>query len=186
MEKFIGNFEARLKRCEEDIKELKGYRDECSENNNKTKNDLVKTIQKIDDLIKTVEKLPESLEKSMLKSIEIQEKEHEKIYSQIKELKDDNNKMQDELDNLKQLIDDRTVNEDSDNYRQIKITIVITIITAILSFVIGLILKWGVKDDISKHSSISVRNTVLFNFYVVANMMYNDYYENVKENEELA
>lgn len=133
--------ELRIQRCEEDIKDLKRYRDECSDNNNKTKMDLAKAIQKMDDLIKTVEQLPESLEKSMLKSIEIQEKEHEKIYSQIKELKDDNSKMQDEIVNLKQLIDDRTVNEDSDNYKQIKITIVITIITAILSFVLGLILK---------------------------------------------
>ena len=83
MEKTIGNFEARLKRCEEDIKELKGYKDECSENNNKTKNDLIRTIQRIEDLIKTVEKLPESLEKSMLKSMELQAKEYDKRYGRI-------------------------------------------------------------------------------------------------------
>lgn len=133
--------ELRIQRCEEDIKELKKYRDECSDSNNKTKTELAIAVQKMNDLIETVEKLPENLEKSMLKSIEIQEKEHEKIYSQIKELKDDNSKMQDELVNLKKLIDERTVEEDSDNYKQIKITIVITIITAILSFVLGLILK---------------------------------------------
>lgn len=141
MEKTIGNFEARLKRCEEDIKELKRYRDECSESNNNTKTELARAVQKMNDLIETVEKLPENLEKSMLKSIEIQEKEHEKIYYDIKELKKDGDKMQSEITALKKLIDERTVEEDSNNYKQIKITIVITIITAILSFVLGLILK---------------------------------------------
>lgn len=133
--------EIRMQRCEEDIKELKRYRDECSNSNNQTKTELAIAVQKMNDLIETVEKLPENLEKSMLKSIEIQEKEHEKIYYDIKELKKDGDKMQSEITALKKLIDERTVEEDSDNYKQIKITIVITIITAILSFVLGLILK---------------------------------------------
>ena len=145
MEKTMGNIEVRIKKCEEDIKELKRYKDECSKDNNKTKNDLTRTIQKIEDLIKSVDKLPESLEKSMLKSIELQSKENEKKYgileNRVVELQKDNAQTKEELANLKQLIDDRTVNEDSDNYRQIKITIVITIITAILSFILGLILK---------------------------------------------
>ena len=145
MEKTMGNIEVRIQRCEEDIKELKRYKDECSKDNNKTKNDLTRTIQKIEDLIKSVDKLPESLEKSMLKSIELQSKENEKKYGvledRIVELQKDNAQTKEDLANLKQLIDDRTVNEDSDNYRQIKITIVITIITAILSFILGLILK---------------------------------------------
>ena len=78
MEKTMGNIEVRIQRCEEDIKELKRYKDECSKDNNKTKNDLTRTIQKIEDLIKSVDKLHESLEKSMLKSIELQSKENEK------------------------------------------------------------------------------------------------------------
>ena len=145
MEKTMGNIEVRIQRCEEDIKELKRYKDECSKDNNKTKNDLTRTIQKIEDLIKSVDKLPESLEKSMLKSIELQSKENEKKYGvledRVVELQKDNVQTKEDLANLKQLIDDRTVNEDSDNYRQIKITIVTTIITAILSFILGLILK---------------------------------------------
>ena len=145
MEKTMGNIEVRIQKCEEDIKELKRYKDECSKDNNKTKNDLTRAIQKIEDLIKSVDKLPESLEKSMLKSIELQSKENEKKYGiledRVVELQKDNAQTKDDLANLKQLIDDRTVNEDSDNYRQIKITIVITIITAILSFILGLILK---------------------------------------------
>lgn len=133
--------ELRVQRCEEDIKELKKYRDECSNNNNQTKTELAIAVQKMNDLIETVEKLPENLEKSMLKSIEIQEKEHEKIYYDIKELKKDKDKMHDEIAELKKIIDERTVEEDSDNYRQIKTTIAITVITGILSFILGLVLK---------------------------------------------
>lgn len=133
--------ELRVQRCEEDIKELKRYRDECSENNNQTKTELAIAVQKMNDLIETVEKLPENLEKSMLKSIEIQEKEHEKIYYDIKELKKDNDKMQLEITELRKIVDERTVEEDSNNYKQIKTTIAITIITAIISFILGLILK---------------------------------------------
>ena len=84
--------EIRMQRCEEDIKELKRYRDECSNSNNQTKTELAIAVQKMNDLIETVEKLPENLEKSMLKSIEIQEKEHEKIYYDIKELKKERTK----------------------------------------------------------------------------------------------
>lgn len=145
MEKTIGNFEARLKRCEEDIKELKGYKDECSENNNKTKNDLVRTIQRIEDLIKTVENLPESLEKSMLKSIELQAKEYDKRYGlieeRITELQKDNEQSKKDIGNLKQLLDKRTVEEDSSNYKQIKLFVITTILGSVIGFIVGLLFK---------------------------------------------
>ena len=145
MEKTIGNFEARLKRCEEDIKELKGYKDECSENNNKTKNDLIRTIQRIEDLIKTVEKLPESIEKSMLKSIELQAKEYDKRYGlieeRITELQKDNEQSKKDIGNLKQLLDKRTVEEDSSNYKQIKLFVITTILGSVIGFIVGLLFK---------------------------------------------
>lgn len=145
MEKTIGNFEARLKRCEEDIKELKGYKDECSENNNKTKNDLIRTIQRIEDLIKTVEKLPESLEKSMLKSMELQAKEYDKRYGlieeRITELQKDNEQSKKDIGNLKQLLDKRTVEEDSSNYKQIKLFVITTILGSVIGFIVGLLFK---------------------------------------------
>lgn len=145
MEKTIGNFEARLKRCEEDIKELKGYKDECSENNNKTKNDLIRTIQRIEDLIKTVEKLPESLEKSMLKSIELQAKEYDKRYGlieeRITELQKDNEQSKKDIGNLKQLLDKRTVEEDSSNYKQIRFFVITTILGSVIGFIVGLFFK---------------------------------------------
>ena len=145
MEKTIGNFEARLKRCEEDIKELKGYKDECSENNNKTKNDLIRTIQRIEDLIETVEKLPESLEKSMLNSIELQAKEYDKRYGlieeRITELQKDNEQSKKDIGNLKQLLDKRTVEEDSSNYKQIKLFVITTILGSVIGFIVGLLFK---------------------------------------------
>lgn len=146
MEKTIANVEARLKRCEEDIKELKGYKDECSENNNKTKNDLIRTIQKIEDLIETVEKLPESIEKSMLKSIELQAKEYDKRYGIIEEriieLQKDNEQSKKDIGNLKQLLDKRTVEEDSGNYKKIKFFVITTILGSVLGFILGLFFKY--------------------------------------------
>lgn len=133
--------EIRMQRCEEDIKELKRYRDECSNSNNQTKTELAIAVQKMNDLIETVEKLPENLEKSMLKSIEIQEKEHEKIYYDIKELKKDGNKMQSEITALKKLIDERTVEEDSSNYKQIKFFVITTILGSVIGFILGLFFK---------------------------------------------
>lgn len=145
MEKTIGNFEARLKRCEEDIKELKRYRDECSDSNNKTRNDLTKTIQRIEDLIETVEKLPESLEKSMLKSIELQAKEYDKRYGlieeRITELQKDNEQSKKDIGNLKQLLDKRTVEEDSNNYKEIKLFVITTILGSVIGFIVGLFFK---------------------------------------------
>lgn len=137
--------EIRMQRCEEDIKELKRYRDECSDSNNKTKNDLVRTIQRIEDLIETVKKLPESLENSMSKSIELQAKEYEKRYSLIEEriieLQKDNEQSKKDIGNLKQLLDKRTVEEDSSNYKEIKFFIVTAILGSAIGFILGLFFK---------------------------------------------
>lgn len=133
--------EIRMQRCEEDIKELKRYRDECSNSNNQTKTELAIAVQKMNDLIETVEKLPENLEKSMLKSIEIQEKEHEKIYYDIKELKKNNDKMQLEITELRKIVDERTVEDDSDNYKQIKFFVITTILGSVIGFIVGLFFK---------------------------------------------
>ena len=133
--------EVRVKKLEEDVLELKKYKDECIKSSNETKTGLAVAVQKIEDLITSVEKLPKSLEESMIKSLKIQEKEHDKIYNQIKEIREDNSKMQDELDGFKQIIDDRTVIEDSNNYNQLKFYIATTIIGGFLGYVISFILK---------------------------------------------
>ena len=133
--------EVRVKKLEEDDLELKKYKDECIKSSNETKTGLAVAVQKIEDLITSVEKLPKSLEESMIKSLKIQEKEHDKIYNQIKEIREDNSKMQDELDGFKQIIDDRTVIEDSNNYNQLKFYIATTIIGGFLGYVISFILK---------------------------------------------
>lgn len=133
--------EIRVKKLEEDVLELKKYKDECIKSSNETKTGLAVAVQKIEYLITSVEKLPKSLEESMLKSIEIQKKENEKIYYDIKELKKDGNKMQSEITALKKLIDERTVEEDSDNYKQIKLFVITTILGSVIGFIVGLFLK---------------------------------------------
>lgn len=133
--------EIRVKKLEEDVLELKKYKDECIRSSNETKTGLAVAVQKIEDLITSVKKLPKSLEESMTKSLKIQEKEHDKIYNQIKEIREDNSKMQDELDGFKQIIDDRTVIEDSNNYNQLKFYITTTIIGGFLGYIISFILK---------------------------------------------
>lgn len=133
--------ELRVGILEDEMKEMKKYKDECAENNNETKTGLAVAVQKMNDLIKTVEQLPENLEKSMMKSMELQAKEHEKMYDEIREIKRVNEKLQVRINELERLIDERTVEEDSKTYKQIKYMIAITIITGIISFALGLILK---------------------------------------------
>lgn len=133
--------ELRVEILEDEMKEMKRYKDECAENNNETKMDLAVAVQKMNDLIKTVEQLPENLEKSMMKSMELQAKEHEKMYDEMREIRGVNEKLQVRINELEKLIDERTIEEDSKTYKQIKYMIAITIITGIISFALGLILK---------------------------------------------
>lgn len=133
--------ELRVEILEEEMKEMKRYKDECAENNNETKTGLAVAVQKMNDLIKTVEQLPENLEKSMMKSMELQAKEHEKMYDEMREIREVNEKLQVRINELEKLIDERTIEEDSKTYKQIKYMIAITIITGIISFALGLILK---------------------------------------------
>lgn len=131
----------RVKNCEDRIEKLERYCEEYKNRTNENKVDLAKAITKIEDLINTVEKLPENLESSMLKSIELQAKEHEKIYNEIKELKKDNEDNKKELEDLKKLIDERTIVKDSKNYQKYIFEIVKYIIIAIIGFVVALVLK---------------------------------------------
>ena len=131
----------KVKNCEDRIEKLERYREEYKNRTNENKVDLAKAITKIEDLINTVEKLPENLESSMLKSIELQAKEHEKIYNEIKELKKDNEDNKKQLEDLKRVIDERTILKDSKNYQKYIFEIVKCILLAVLGFVLALVLK---------------------------------------------
>ena len=101
---------------------------------------VAKYAQKMDNLIDTVEKLPINLEKTMLSSLELYKKEHENIYRRIDELSERGTEHSKKLDYLEKLINERTVEADSVAYKKMKFQVAMYIITAILAFVLGVIL----------------------------------------------
>ena len=84
--------------------------------------------------------MPENLEKTMLKSIELQAKDHEEKYKildmKFTELQKDNEENKKELEDLKKIIDERTIVKDSKNYQKYIFEIVKYIILAILGAIV--------------------------------------------------
>ena len=101
---------------------------------------VTKYAQKMDNLIDTVEKLPINLEKTMLSSLELYKKEHENIYRRIDELSEKDVQKEKKIKELENLINKRTIEADSSAYRKIKFQIAMYIITAILAFILGIVL----------------------------------------------
>lgn len=101
---------------------------------------VAKYAQKMDNLIDTVEKLPINLEKTMLSSLELYKKEHENMYRRIDELYEKDTEHSKKLDYLEKLINERTVEADSNAYKKMKFQVAMYIITAILAFVLGVVL----------------------------------------------
>lgn len=136
---------SRVTECERRILVLEKFREKDLELNSETKNDVGMAIAKIDDLISTVKELPDNINESLKKSLELMEKEHEAISKDFIGLREDYSTLktntEKKIAELQELIDSRTVDKDSKNYNQIKTTIVTAIITGIISFILGLILK---------------------------------------------
>lgn len=101
---------------------------------------VAKYAQKMDNLIDTVEKLPINLEKTMLSSLELYKKEHENIYRKLDELSEKDIKKEKKIGELEDLINKRTIEADSSAYRKMKFQIAMYIVTAILAFVLGIVL----------------------------------------------
>lgn len=137
--------EKRIEECERRILVLEKFREKDLEINYKTKDDVSKAIIKMEDLIETVKTLPEDIEKSLTNSLELMKKEHESMMTSISGLQVNYQEFKKETENkilqIENLIDERTVDKDSKTYSNIKITIATAIITGIISFVLGLILK---------------------------------------------
>lgn len=101
---------------------------------------VAKYVQKMDNLIDTVKKLPIDLEKTMLSSLELYKKEHENIYRRIDELSEKDIQKGKKIEELETLINKRTIEADSSAYRKMKFQIAVYIVTAILAFVLGIVL----------------------------------------------
>lgn len=136
---------SRVTECERRILVLEKFREKDLELNSETKNDVGMAIAKIDDLISTVKELPDNINESLKKSLDLMEKEHEAISKDFIGLREDYSTLKTNTEKkfaeLQELIDSRTVDKDSKNYNQIKITIVTAIVTGVISFILGLILK---------------------------------------------
>lgn len=133
--------ELRMSRAEEEIKELKKYREEFLEKNHATETSLVKAIQKMEDLITTVENLPKNIESSMIKTMEfqneIQKKEHEKIYNEISDLRKDKDELEKKITNLQKIVDERTIGKDSKSWDKL----IWLIIGGLVSFIFAMFKK---------------------------------------------
>ena len=137
--------ESRVRECERRILVLEKFREKDLEINSETKNDVSTAIAKIDDLIESVRELPDNINESLRKSLELMEKEHEAISKDFAGLQknyfDLKNDTEKKFNELQELIDSRTVDKDSQDYNKIKMTIVTAIVTGVISFILGLILK---------------------------------------------
>ena len=137
--------EKRIDECERRILVLEKFREKDLELNSETKNDVSTAIAKIDDLIESVRELPDNINESLRKSLELMEKEHEAISKDFAGLQknyfDLKNDTEKKFNELQELIDSRTVDKDSQDYNKIKMTIVTAIVTGVISFILGLILK---------------------------------------------
>lgn len=112
--------ETRLDECERRILVLEKFREKDSESNIKTKSDLSSVSSKIEDLIKSVDVLPQNLEKLMEKNFLIQQKEHDKIYTQLAELKTDSVESKQKIKELEERLEEQTFIKNSKNWDNFK------------------------------------------------------------------
>lgn len=105
----IGKLEERLTKLEEHCREYQN-------SNNETKLDLGKAIIEMKNLIKTVDELPANLEKTMIKTVELQAKEHQLIYNKIDNLRNEQEETNKKVELLQQKLDERTIEKNSSSF----------------------------------------------------------------------
>lgn len=105
----IGKLDERLTKLEEHCREYQN-------SNNETKIDLSKAITEMKNLIKTVDELPANLEKTMIKTVELQAKEHQLIYNKIDNLRNEQEETNKKVELLQQKLDERTVEKSSNSW----------------------------------------------------------------------
>lgn len=106
----------RIGKLDERLTKLEDHCREYQNSNNETKVDLGKAITEMKNLIKTVDELPSNLEKTMLKTIEIQAKEHKLIYNKIDNIQHEQEETNKKVELLQQKLDERTVEKNSNSW----------------------------------------------------------------------
>lgn len=112
--------ESRMDECERRILVLEKFREKDKEESVDTKSNVKSVISKIEDLVKAVDILPENLEKIMEKNFIIQQKEHDKIYTELDEIKSDIMENKQKTKELEQKINDQTTGKDSKKWEDFK------------------------------------------------------------------
>lgn len=130
----------RIGKLDERITRLENKCNDYQNSNNETKVDLGKAITEMKNLIKTVDELPSNLEKTMLKTIEIQAKEHQLIYNKIENIRNEQEETNKKVEKLQQKLDERTVEKSSSAWDKL-IWLVIGGVVGFLFFLLERVIK---------------------------------------------
>lgn len=120
------------------ITNLEKLREKDRENVEKHNIDLALILQELKNITKSMESLSKNWEEAVKKS---EEKSHEEYTDLLKRVEQLEKKHNQDKENLENLVDERTVEKDSKEYNEIRMKIILAIITTILGFILGLILK---------------------------------------------
>lgn len=123
--------EYRVKECEKRISALEDHREKDNEEAHATKEKLLLSAERIGTLIEQVEKMPELIEKSVMKCVDMLKQDHENIYKRM-------NKMDERIDELQKELDNRTTNAEAKKFNDMKTLIISTIVTGIITFLLGM------------------------------------------------
>ena len=126
--------EIRVKNLEEKINKLELKSEKNQELINKHTTDLATIVIELKNVTKSLETVTNNWKEAISRSNARQEEERANINKRISDLEKG-------MENLASKLDERTILKDNRNYDDMKMKILIALITAILSFVLGFILK---------------------------------------------
>ena len=120
------------------ITTLEKLREKDRENVEKHNIDLALILQELKTITKSMESLSKNWEEAVKNSELKAHEEYQDLLKRVEALEKTHNQDKAELENL---VDERTIAKDSKEYNEIRMKIILAIITAVLGFVLGLILK---------------------------------------------
>ena len=126
--------EIRVKNLEERFNKLELKSEKNQELINKHTTDLATIVIELKNVAKSLETVTSNWKEAINRSNARQEEERANINKRI-------NDLEKSVENLTSKLDERTILKDNKNYDDMKMKILIALITAVLSFVLGFILK---------------------------------------------
>lgn len=126
--------EIRVKNLEERFNKLELKSEKNQELINKHTTDLATIVIELKNVTKSLETVTNNWKEAISRSNARQEEERANINKRI-------NDLEKSVENLTSKLDERTILKDNKNYDDMKMKILIALITAVLSFVLGFILK---------------------------------------------